>query len=132
MEKLKIMQQEMVYNQAKVQVHKFDKKVQQKRKILGNPLLAREERLRRKDHHLEVVKGYTKKKKEFIHKLDSTDGVDDEAIKPFPNSTSQSSIKSTSYGIADILEKNPKSRLTVQRYFNYLFIIYNLFSTFKK
>ena len=116
MERLKIMQQEIIYTQAKVQIHKFDKKVQQKRKVLGNSNLAREERSKRKENHLELLKCYTKKKKEFIHKLDSTDGLDDEELKPFPSVTTQSMNSSMiGYGISEIMEQNPKSRLTVQR-----------------
>jgi hypothetical protein len=112
-ERLKSMQQEMLSKQTKVQIHKFEKKVQMKRKIFGNPALAREEKGRRKENHLLALQAQATAKKEFLRRVDSTDEVSLHELQPFSSTTTVLTC-STHFLFSDEIEKRCSNRCLVQ------------------
>jgi hypothetical protein len=113
-EKLLGMQQEMMSKQTKAQQQKFEKIIQSKRKVFGNPLLAKEEMIRRRQNHSEIITQQAVKKNQTLHKFDSTDEISLDALQPFPSTTTVLTSSTASYLFSDHFDKRHSSLREIQ------------------
>lgn len=112
-EKLRLMQQDLMNQQTKAQIQKFDKTIQSRRKIFGNPILAKEEKVKRRQHHLQLLQAQ-KEKKKSLHKLDSTDEFSITELQPFPSVTTIITSSTTSNLITEEPLKKYSNRREIQ------------------
>lgn len=112
-EKLRVMQHDMMNQQTKAQIQKFDKTIQSRRKIFGNPSLAKEEKTKRRQHHLQMVNDQ-KDKKKVLHKLESTDEYSMTELQPFPSVTTVITSSTTSFLFAEQHTKKYSSLREIQ------------------